>query len=264
MNSTVPPKIYEAAKKAVNGDIDNYVVTVKEQNKKGEGYLGQVFFISLQDKRTGKDLSLVVKQAFFESTVREFSPIREAFLNEIYFYTTVWAKLSRFQEKIPPEYRCDKIGRCLATIPEENFERLVLENLKEQGFAMHDKKKALEKEKFELIFKSYGKFHAMSFAYKALNPEAFSELTKGIIDVYAKFAEKDNFKDFVKFTHEQCLENLQSRAEDEIIEKYRHYTDGAIELFLQSLVNGKYTAIIHGDCWSNNMLFKYDVSKLQT
>ncbi|XP_018566811.1 uncharacterized protein LOC108907557 [Anoplophora glabripennis] len=261
MDNAVVPKIYETVKKAVNGDIENYEIIVQGSNEKGEGYLGQIFFLTLRDKTTGKQLNIVVKQAFSEQAVREIGPIRDVFLNEIYFYTKVWPKLQKFQERIPKEYRFTHLANCLATISEENFERLVLENLKCQGFVMHDKKQVVEKEKFEFIFKLYGKFHAMSFAYKALYPEEFSELTRGFREVFEKFFEKEVTVDFHKYAHEQCLENLEPGVDDAIIEKYRHYVDDVVKLFMDSLANGKYTAIIHGDCWSNNMMFKYDDSR---
>lgn len=259
MNS-VEPKIYEIVKKAVNGDIENFEISVQDPNKKGEGYLGQIFFICLKDKRNGKHLNYVVKQAFSDKTIRDFTPIRNIFLNEIYFYTTAWPKLLKFQGGIPKTYHFNHIAKCFATIPEENFERLVLENLKLQGFVMHDKKKALEKEKFEFIFKLYGKFHSASLAYKALHPEEFSEMTKSFHDIFAKFFDNKAFADVNKYTHVQCLESLQPGVDDAVIEKYKHYVDDGVKLFKDTLVNGKYTALIHGDCWSNNMMFKYDVS----
>ncbi|XP_018566829.1 uncharacterized protein LOC108907573 [Anoplophora glabripennis] len=260
MNDAVAPKIYEIVKKAVNGDIENYEITVQGSNKKGEGYLGQIFFISLRDKTTGKQMSIVVKQAFPEQALREINRIRQIYFNEIYFYTEVWPKLFKFQERIPKENRFSNIAKCLATISEKNFERLALEDLKCEGFVMHDKKKIVEKEKFEFIFKLYGRFHAMSFAYKALHPEDFSELAERFYSINVNTFEKEGFVVFYKYVYEECLEGLQPGVDDAVIEKYRHYVDDGVKLSKECLVNGKYTAIIHGDCWSNNIMFKYDHS----
>ncbi|XP_018566832.1 uncharacterized protein LOC108907577 [Anoplophora glabripennis] len=258
MNNVVAPKIYEIVKKVANGDIENYEIIVQDPNKKGEGYLGQIFFISLRDKTNGKQLNIVVKQAFTEQAIRDFGPIREVFLNEIYFYTKVWSKLLKFQETIPKEYRFSNLAKCLATTSEDNSVKLVLENLKYQGFVMHDKKKVVEKEKFEFIFKLYGRFHGMSFSYKALYPEEFSELVKGFYGIFELFFGKEESGDFHKYTHGRCLEHLQPGVEDAVIEKYEHYVDDGQRIFMDSLANGKYSTIIHGDCWSNNMMFKYD------
>ncbi|XP_018566827.1 uncharacterized protein LOC108907571 [Anoplophora glabripennis] len=260
MNNAVPPKIYELVKKAVNGDIENYEISEQDSNKKGDGFLGEVSFISLRDKTTGKQLNIVVKQAFSEQTVRESNPIRDIYLNETYFYTEVWPKFFKFQEGIPKANRFSNLAQCLATISEENFEGLALENLKSEGFVMHDKRKVVEKEKFEFIFKLYGRFHAISFAYKALHPEEFSELVEGFYGVNEEMYEKEAFLDYCKYIYRQGLEGLQPGVDDAVIEKYRHYVDDGVKLYMGCLVNGKYAAINHGDCWSNNMMFKYDSS----
>lgn len=260
MTERIPHKIYEVLKSAVKGDIEDFTVSLNDFNKKGDGYLGQVFFVVLRHKSNGKQLNFVVKQAFCEQNIREFHPIRDAFTNEIYFYTKLWPKLQEFQKIIPPRLRFDHLAKCLAVNPEENFEKLVLENLKGQGFVMHDKRKALDMEKFESIFKLYGKFHAISFAYKTLKPEEFSELAKAVTDVWVSFSQKQVFQDAIMLAHRQCFDNLEQGADDAIIEKYKHYLEDGMDVFRKSLTNGKYTIAVHGDCWSNNMMFKYDVS----
>ncbi|XP_018566831.1 uncharacterized protein LOC108907576 [Anoplophora glabripennis] len=258
--SIVPLKIYEILEKAVNGNIENFEVNVQDPNKKGEGFLGQIFFVSLRDKYTGKQLHFVVKQAFSEQNIRDMHPIRDVFVTEIYFYKKLWPKLLKFQEKVSPANRFVHLAKCFATASEENCERLLLENLKYQGFVMHDKKKALEKEQFEFIFKVYGKLHAISFAYKALDPESLLELVEGVTDVWIVMSHKSHFHDAVKIIHEESLEYLEPSVEGAIIKKYKHYVDDGLDLLLKSLAKGKYTAITHGDCWSNNMMFKYDNS----
>lgn len=260
MNTTVPSKVYEILKKAVNGNIDNFIVHVDDPNKKGEGFLGQIFFISLKDRITGKELNFVVKQALSQESVREHHPIRNVFLNEIYFYTKLWPELSDFQERIPSPIRFLHLPKYFAATSEDNFERLLIENLKYQGFVMHEKEKVLEIEKIEFIFKIYGKFHAMSFAYKALNPAKYSELVKGVSDLWMVYSNKTSFQDSAKLAYEASLECFQPGVDDVIIEKCKDHINTAVGLFKKSLDNGQYTCVTHGDCWSNNMMFKYDVS----
>lgn len=256
----MPSKIYEILREAVTGDIENYVISACDCNEKGAGFAGQTFFVSLEDKNSDKRFHFVVKQAFSDQSIREFHPLREVFLNEIYFYTKLCPELLKFQENVPSSYRFIHLPECLAATSEEHYERLVLQNLIYQGFLVRDKRRALKKDEFECIFKVYGKFHALSFAYRALHPEEFSKLTEGIIDVWSMYMKTKIFRDGLRMTHEQSLDCLHPGVDDVIIEKYRHYVDDAVDLVVKSLVEGKYTAIVHGDSWSNNMLFKYDVS----
>lgn len=263
MSAKVPQKIYEVLEKAIDGNIEDFAISVNDSNKKGDGYIGQIFFVTLQEKNYGRRLNFVVKQAFSEQNIRELHPIRDAFITEIYFYTELWPKLREFQERIPATLSFDHLARCYAATREENFERLVLEDLKEQGFVMNDKRKVMDREQLEYIFKVYGKLHAISFAYKALKPGEFSELTEVVTDVWVSFSKKQIFQDAIKLAYRQCFDNLEPGVDDAIIDKFRHYLDDGMEVFCKSLVNGKYTAIVHGDCWSNNIMFKYDVSVIE-
>ncbi|KAJ8926031.1 hypothetical protein NQ315_009886, partial [Exocentrus adspersus] len=260
MSDVVPAQIHEILKKIVEQDIDNYEITVHDANKKGEGYLGEILFLKLEEKNNSKQvLELVVKQAFTSETIRNVVPIREVFQNEIYFYTQVWKRLNKFQERIPSRYHFQKLARCIASVSDLNSEKIVFENLKFLGFELQDKKLPLSKEQFELIMKEYGKFHALSFAYKALCPDNYAELVKELQDVYSTLINGEGFQSGMKIVNEICMENLKGTVDERIIEKYKLYTDNYVEMFQDSLdCRTKYTVITHGDCWSNNMMFKYD------
>ncbi|XP_018566830.1 uncharacterized protein LOC108907575 [Anoplophora glabripennis] len=258
MNQVVPLKIFDILKDVVQGDIEHFLVTVHGSNKKGEGYLGEMFFVSLKDKRNGNQLNVVVKQAFSEENIRNLFPIRDAFLNEIYFYKKVWPKFKKFQEVIPSAYRFDNVAKCLASLSKDHYESLVLENLKYDGFVLQDKKETLKRDTFEFIFKVYGRFHAISFAYKELNPEEFSELINEFTDVWKTFGGLKTFQESIRLTQEQSLDSLKPGVDNEVIEKYRHYLDDGVEMLHKSFISSKYVCITHGDCWSNNMMFKYD------
>ncbi|KAJ8926110.1 hypothetical protein NQ315_009967 [Exocentrus adspersus] len=262
MDAALPPKICDVLKTVVKGNIDDFTVTVHDPNKKGEGYLGQMFFITLQEKTNGSRFMFAVKQAFSENKIRDTFPIRNAFLNEIYFYTKVWPKLAKFQEEEAsgkPSFH--HIPRCYAVVSDNDQEMLVLENLKFRGFELHDKKKVLSTSMFEYLFDLYGKYHALSFAYKALHPEEFSELCKDVIDVWVTFSTRENFSEATKMCTRQALEVLEPGVDDQIAERYRHYVEDGAKLIANSLEETKYSAILHGDCWSNNMMFKYDETR---
>ncbi|XP_018566810.1 uncharacterized protein LOC108907556 [Anoplophora glabripennis] len=265
MSNTGPPKVLEVLKDIVKSDIDNFEVIVHEGNKKGEGFLGEIVFITMREKNSDQNLNFAVKQAFDKKTIRDAHQIRKVYLNEIYFYTETWPILERFQERISPKYRFQKIPKCFATVSEEFSEKLVLENLKYQGFEVYDKKKPLDKEHFELIFKEYGKFHAVSFAYKALHPDSYARLVSGTTNLFLSMATRDYFEKGNIYTHETCLKGLVPGTDDAVIERYKLYPEICNKLFLESVdCATKYAVIVHGDCWSNNMMFKYDETRKVT
>lgn len=262
MCTVVPPQIYETLKEVVTGDLDNFEVVIHDPNKKGDGYLGEVVFITLENKQSNEVLDLVVKQAFVTQNVTDNSLIRQVFMNEIYFYTQIWTRLNKFQERIPTRLQFHKLPKYFTSVSEDASEKLVLENLKFQKFEVYSKKIPLTKEHYELIFREYGKFHALSFAYKTLYADDYADLTKETQNLYLTLLKRNGFIKGIKATNDVAMDGLQPGIDDVLIEKFKSYADNCMELFKDSIdCNCKYSVIIHGDCWSNNMMFKYSVSK---
>ncbi|XP_018566817.1 uncharacterized protein LOC108907562 [Anoplophora glabripennis] len=256
--SNIPAQVYKTLDQLVNGDVDNFEITIQNPNKKGEGFMGEMLFVSLKHKKSHKEVNVIVKQAFREKAIRDSIPIRDIFMNEIYFYSKIWARLDKFQQQVPTKYHFQKIPKCLASVSNENSEYLVMENLKLQHFQTHEKKIPLSKEHYQLIVREYGKFHGISFAYKALYPEEYAEMAKGLVDIYADMSGREFFQNGIKYLYEIGIESLQPGVDDAVIEKFRPYLENYLDVFVDSVkLKTKYTVITHGDCWSNNMMFKY-------
>lgn len=265
MSNNISPEVYKTLEELVNGNVDNFEIIIHNPNKKGEGFLGDMLFVTLRNKKSDKEVNVIVKQAFRTQSIRDSLPIRDVFMNEIHFYTKIWSRLDKFQQQIPKAYRFQKIPKCLASVSNENSEYLVMENLKFQHFQTHEKKLPLDKEHYELILKEYGKFHGISFAYKALHPEEYADLANGLVDIYAQMSNLGIFQSGVKYSYGLCSESLEPGVDDAVIEKFQSHMESCVEAFTQSVQGTtKYTVITHGDCWSNNMMFKYDESKKLT
>ncbi|KAJ8957802.1 hypothetical protein NQ314_006477 [Rhamnusium bicolor] len=141
------------------------------------------------------------------------------------------------------------------------LKKIVLENIKFKNFVTIPKTKTFDRDHLEYIFKQYGKYHALSFAYRMLNPEGYAELSKGFADVYLDLTEREAFSQGIDIIHELCLESLQPGEDDDVIQKYKYYVGNGTKIFQNSNnYVGNYSVILHGDCWSNNMMFKYDES----
>ncbi|XP_023310186.1 uncharacterized protein LOC108907132 [Anoplophora glabripennis] len=279
VSSDILLEVCKTLKQLVDGDEENFEIACHNPNKKGEGFSGEVIFVTLRNKKTRKELNVIVKQAFRDEALRDVMPVKDIYMNEIYFYSKVWHTLDKFQEQIPMKYRFQKVPKCLATFSNANFEYLVMENLKFQHFQNHDKKLPLGKEYYELIFREYGKFHGkeyyelifreygkfhgLSFAYKASHPEEYADLAKGLVDIFLRIVENEVTQKGIKYLYENCIESLQPGVDDAVIEKLRLYLQNHKEFLLEITDSKtKYSVITHGDCWSNNMMFKHDISSL--
>ena len=93
-------------------EINNYTITNVQTNQKGEGYLGQIFIVSVKDAKSEKQLEIVVKAAFTDEKVRTMVPIRMSFQSEIYFYTDVLSSFQKFEKERRQTTHVQMVPKC--------------------------------------------------------------------------------------------------------------------------------------------------------
>ncbi|KAJ3638559.1 hypothetical protein MTP99_001912 [Tenebrio molitor] len=242
--------------------IHNHIITDIKTNQKGEGYLGEIFMITVKDADSDNHLDMVIKAAFIDEKVREMVPIRMSFQNEIYFYSTVHPALKKFEKERGVSSTVKFVPKCLKVSLQEQEEMLALENLRVSGFEIFDKTKILDEDHVELIFKTYGHFHAYSFALRDQEPEEYEKLANGCYNLYAEFMKKSFFADHLVAINKLVESSFIPGEDDEVMKKYEKYRGRNIANIFQDVAteNPKHSAILHGDCWSNNMMFKYEIN----
>ncbi|KAJ3659962.1 hypothetical protein Zmor_011623 [Zophobas morio] len=241
--------------------INNHVITDVKTNQKGEGYLGEIFMVTVKDT-TGdkKQLEMVIKAAFIDEKVREMAPIRLSFENEIYFYTSVHPIYEKLDQEKAVSPKVLYVPKCIKVSVKDQEEMLALENLRVSGFEIFDKKLVLDDEHVKLIFKTYGRYHGYSFALRDQKPEEYARITKGFYNIYDEFMKNDYFGNHLKDVNKLVQATLVPGEDDKVIQKYGKYTDDNVVKIFGDITRQDfdYSAILHGDCWSNNMMFKYD------
>ncbi|RZC37343.1 EcKinase, DUF1679, and/or APH domain containing protein [Asbolus verrucosus] len=244
----------------------DYSFTTVKTNKEGEGYLGYFFMVTIKDNASGKELDVAIKAAFTEDSARKTAgPVEVVFENEIYFYTEVYPAFKSFEKDLGISQTMDFVAECFKVSREKQREILVFENLTASNFEVFPKKLFLDFEHISLIFKTYARFHAYSFALRDQRPEEYANLINVFQNTYAVFLDVKNslFKrSLLRFAH-QVEEYLKPGEDDLIIEKYKKYRgDAFIDQFRETIAEpGDYSAILHGDCWSNNLMFKYEATE---
>lgn len=240
--------------------VKNFDITHLSGNDKGEGFLGEICFITLKDKDTKKELNFVVKKSFSDEAIRSAHPIRFTFLNEIYFYKKIWPKLNQVQSGVSEPFRA--IPQMLTVSEDDCAEMLVMENLKKLGYEVFNKRDNLDSQHVKKIFTYYGKFHALSFVMKKLNSEEYFQLANGIIDMYLKFLENPFMGDILDATSDFMLKMINQDEYPKVYEYFSKIAANTTKIFTENLqYKGKNSVILHGDCWSNNMMFKYNVCR---
>lgn len=249
--------------RVVNGRLDDFDVEADEGKLKGENFLGEIVFVSLRHKKTKESHELVIKRAI-EGFNQTFTFLEDVHSKEITFYETVWPVLDKFQGDLG----FNKIPKCYGSSRTKGQEIMVLENLNQKGFKLLDKTNTLNKEHIEYIFKTYAVYHAISYAFRELQPEEFSKL-QNLINSKSFFPaadsspeEKNTYNDFYRNSFKSVISLFDELTEKEILRAYKEFVKDDPDEIMRRVNEyvGDSPILTHGDCWSNNMMFKYDVS----
>lgn len=247
--------VAEAMKKE---NCSNYELDISGGGMKGDGYLGEVVFLNVSTSE--KCYKLVVKCAKKADALRKITPLRECYEREIFMYSKVFPLMLEYQLEKNITDKFTNFAKCYSICSEEYKEAVVLENIKSRGFELHDRLKTMNLNHVHLMFKNYAKFHGMSFVLRHQKPAVFNSLIKNMTDVFGKFFIQSNLIDSMVVDFKKILKLLKDEGEDNVVEKF----NGFEHLFKEVLTNStfpenKTSVILHGDCWNNNMMFKYDV-----
>ncbi|KAI4466683.1 hypothetical protein MML48_2g00018010 [Holotrichia oblita] len=174
-------------------------------------------------------------------------------------YTKLFPAYNKFlQEKIGQELNLTP--KCYNSNAEESREFLLLENLNDLGFKVFDKKKLLDEDHILMVLKNYAKFHGVSYALKDQQGDVFANLCQTIVDdtillLFKHFNLKTTLSDSVAVLKEYGngkIDRSTFETVEKLIENFYEFIKETINC------NHDQTILVHGDCWINNMQFKYD------
>ncbi|CAG9861849.1 unnamed protein product [Phyllotreta striolata] len=248
---------------AKENGFDEYEIDLQAAVQKGDNFMGKL--LRLKIKNASKTLPMILKIASTNALQRKMQQARTAFLREIYLYDTVFEEFRAFedQHRISQPFRSHP--KFFAECTDELSEMLVLEDMKEKHFRMCDKKLTMNSEHIVAVLEEYAKFHATSLAMRAKNRAKFDHLTAHLTDVFAENMNQTGpeMTHFVKLLFEQLIKSVEGHAEAiEMLEKFeKHALDGGA--FKEQFPEGN-IVVTHGDCWCNNLLFKYENDEAKT
>uniref|UniRef100_A0A1B6DMZ3 CHK kinase-like domain-containing protein n=1 Tax=Clastoptera arizonana TaxID=38151 RepID=A0A1B6DMZ3_9HEMI len=138
-------------------------------------------------------------------------------------------------------------------------ETLVLEDLKEEGYAMCDRIKRLDFEHCRVVMESLGEFHALSVAVRKRDPDLIQDLgntsfvrgnrSGGVFHLLR--SSLVGFSELIKTW--PGFERFDYISED----KVEAFFDRTADMFLPS---SGLNVLCHGDLWTTNVMFKYDAA----
>lgn len=236
-------------------------VKVTGSSEKGEGYLGDITFAEVFYTKNGetKVLAVVVKSGKPSKSLREKLPLRMVFEREVFMYDTIVP----LYQHLESEYRLDYLNKFLpkvyGTILRDGEEVLLLENLKSAGYQLHNRLQTLNINHLNLTLEHYGRFHALGLASKHKNPVEFQEKVLNLPCFVKDFL--CAFSVVFDVSEKNIFTVLEEAGELDVANKLKaKFPNGFIEAFIKVLdVKEENCTFIHGDCWNNNYMFKYNV-----
>ncbi|CAH1399897.1 unnamed protein product [Nezara viridula] len=226
---------------------------------KGENYLSRVSRITLDvvlgnGRKSQKDL--ILKEVPLEKNNFEFVHNLGVFKIETDIYTQILKQM----EALMDEYHETEDFLWCKLVSYQPYTSILLEDLKVKGFIMSRRQSCLDLEHGHLVLHSLARFHAMS---KILEE-------RGVIN-------GKDYKPYAIVNDKQLIERLVYNGLQNL-SKAMHQSWGSawhrvanklimpLEVFQSKMIDigkldeSRFNVLNHGDCWSNNMLFKYDWS----
>ncbi|KAF2893914.1 hypothetical protein ILUMI_12257 [Ignelater luminosus] len=240
----------------------NYKIEKAVGSTKGDGYVGLMTAISIVGKTNfgkEKELHLMVKGASKNDALRAELCVTSIFERETCMYDTVIPSFCKLEEEKGLEPFSGS-PKCYKACMIDKSEALILKNLRKDGYSLWKKKVPMEHDHVSLVLKEFGRFHAVSLAMRDQQPETFKNLTENMYDIFVMCIEKVDFITALKKLCINGLDSLDALKDSKAYHIFQKFIDEELETFLKSLSKlvDNYSVILHGDGWTNNMMFKYE------
>lgn len=270
--SGLPAKTHnEALEEVIKNDlkwcIEKIAIEVVSAIGKGENYAGEVYRVTVRHESEGEK-SLIVKLPPQNLVCRAHMVSRPYYVREYEFYETIFPMFKEFQKQKRIEVEKDgfyEVPKCFKSLIEEPFEAFFLEDLQASGFEMFSRLRVLSADHVNRVMEVLGKFHAISFALKDQQPEVFEKFKK-TEDVLFLRDEKAmaGYAAYFESVKQQAFGIFGADEDLELVERAKRAVALEFPDLMKSCVTGElaepYAVLCHGDCWNNNVMYRYEVS----
>ncbi|CAL8099548.1 unnamed protein product [Orchesella dallaii] len=264
----ITPNILSAIMDGYNRPELNLVdFQAKQGTIAGDNYMSIMYSlnINLENETSGDSKLLPIMLKVLPRNEFRLKMIRDAniFVRDVNMYKMVLPAMEKFQREVGLEEE-DIIKpwpKCYACETDGENDFLAMEDLKADGFKMANRKEGLDLDHCKLFITTLAKFHAISFAMFQGDYDAILEKYPWLLEsMYNEEKIPDPFKHFIQATFSQHANMLKDMGEEEASSFVgKIYNDDYFKN-LFALIGAKVPLAVigHGDCWTNNLMFRYD------
>ncbi|XP_023012808.2 uncharacterized protein [Leptinotarsa decemlineata] len=239
-----------------NGFTGDFEVGACAGTAKGDNYLGDILRVSI--KNDARKLEVILKSTLTSEALRKEVSMDNVFSREIYIYEKVFGEFKKFQDNFVISNPFSGHPKLYEASHKAGQECLVMENMVENGFKLWNRQIPMTPEHIKAVIVEYAKFHTVSLAMNHKNPDLFKDLTSGLKEHVFEADMSDPVKlqlyiDAILGNGYKALE-----SEPELLDALKRLGKSLPEYFEVSK-DPKWNLVInHGDCWCNNLMFKYE------
>ncbi|KAM7361436.1 uncharacterized protein ACRADG_011917 [Cochliomyia hominivorax] len=231
---------------------------IKPAFGKGEnygGFLTKAYVLyNLKNGEEQKENHFIIKTSFEENEfAKEKMAAYDIFNREMTLYEEVLPKLGDLLKEI------NDTDLLFPNVFHVDYKRqaLIFEDLTVEGYVMADRIARLDMDHIKLVLRKLAKMHATSAVFNERSSESLEKYDRGFFNKYT-----DTYKTFFVNAFLYCARYLQ-KLNDENSRKYAqkiftlapHYMELGRRTFAPT--PGHVNVLVHGDVWTNNVMFKY-------
>ena len=214
-------------------------------------------------KENDRTLSIMCKFLPNDDALNQKYNSYELFKREVFVYQKFHAKVQTFQIDHGISFR-DNEGFWAFPIcynseyneehPEKSF--ILMEDLSVEEFETKDMFKMADYNHTKKIVIELAKLHAISFALKIKEPEAFNEF-KSLNDLMCRLMTTDLMKDVAPRNCQLASELFTLPLMRDKVLSFKDNLWQQVETLLDRANVEPFGVICHGDCWVNNVMYNY-------
>nr|CAH7761566.1 unnamed protein product [Callosobruchus chinensis] len=244
--------------------LTNYTINVEGVASK-DGYQGDIIFVAIHgtNENQRKKIGIAVKVSKILSFNTEKHSVENLFKQETFFYDEVFPAFECIQKDFENKFK--PYPYCFKSFSYRYG--LILENLRTNGYQMLDKDIPMDFKHCKAVMEVFGKFHALSFVLKNHNREKFDRLSDFSRDLSRKNSEswEDVAGSRYQKAMQEALNMLKEKGDVLLSEEMGKVVATWKDKFCGYQDGGDPQAVLtHGDCWNNNMMFRYDLADVRT
>ncbi|CAH2058366.1 unnamed protein product, partial [Iphiclides podalirius] len=230
---------------------------------KGDSYLSEVIRIRVHGVATNgtdKHIQVVLKTIPKNVCRRLTFRSDEFFKNEIAFYERVLPVLLDFQATWNPKEPFDKYTRLFLAHCDGVNDVICLEDATLENYGSYAlRQEGIDLDHCDVTVKTLAQYHALSFALKDQRPEQFSDIREEIFETYYHARLWDWYGRFWRRISGIAVDAVENEYPNTVyLEKVKQFA--VPERYGDMIAAAKdstHGVISHGDCWTNNFLYKY-------